>query len=66
MNITTIENGFELNDSIFLFEQKHEILSDSQVHIDTDNGTILLDLSCTINGILFTDIDLFIQSLKGE
>lgn len=65
LNITKIENGFEFNDSIYLFEGQDEIISDSQVHVGTNQGIILLDLSCTINDVEFTDINLFITALKG-
>jgi hypothetical protein len=66
MNITTITNGFEFNDSSYLFEGEIEVISESQCHVPTNQGTILLDLSCTINEVEFTDINLFIEALKGE
>jgi hypothetical protein len=66
LNITTIKNGFEFNDSSYLFEGEIEVISESQCHVPTNQGTILLDLSCTINEVEFTDINLFIQALKGE
>lgn len=66
MNITTIQNGFEFNDSSYLFEGEIEVISESQCHVPTNQGTILLDLSCTINEVEFTDINLFIEALKGE
>jgi hypothetical protein len=66
MNITTIQDGFEFNDSSYLFEGEIEVISESQCHVPTNQGTILLDLSCTINEVEFTDINLFIQALKGE
>ena len=66
MNITTIEKGFSFNESIYLFEGEIETLSESQCLTPTDKGTILLDLSCTINEVEFNDINLFIQALKGE
>lgn len=66
MNITTIENGFSFNDLIYLLNGEIETISDSQCLTPTNEGTILLDLSCTINEVEFTDINLFIQELKGE
>lgn len=74
LNITTIANGFEFNDSSYLFEDflvqgelvQHEIIGESQCHIGTDNGIILLDLSCTINGQEYTDINLFVDALNGK
>ena len=72
LNITTIEKGFILNDSTYTFENfmdndesvSHEMVSESQVHIGTDKGVILLDLTCSIEGIQFTDIAEFVKALK--
>ncbi len=66
LNITTIQNGFVLNECEYSFDGKIEVISESQCHVPTNQGTILLDLSCTINGTQFTDINNFIQALKGE
>jgi hypothetical protein len=66
MNITTIPNGFEFNDSSYLFDGEIEAISESQCLTPTNDGTILLDLSCTINEVEFNDINLFIEALKGE
>jgi hypothetical protein len=66
MNITTIENGFSYNDLIYLFNGEIETISDSQCLTPTNEGTILLDLSCTINEVEFLDINEFITALKGE
>jgi hypothetical protein len=41
----------------------NEIVSDSQVLVGTTDGVIMLDLSCTIEGETYTDINLFIQNL---
>jgi hypothetical protein len=66
MNITTIKNGFSFNELIYLFDGDTEVISEIQCHVPTNKGTILLDISCTINGIKFTNINNFIQALKGE
>lgn len=66
LNLITIQNGFTFNDSIYLFEGEIEVISDSQCHVPTNDGIILLDISCTINDEYFTDINLFIKRLKGE
>jgi hypothetical protein len=63
LNIKTIKNGFQLNNLIYLFDEKAEIISESQCHIPTNNGIILLDLSCTINNKLYDNIDNFINEL---
>jgi len=65
MNITTIQNGFEFNDSSYLFDGEIEVISESQCHVPTNQGTILLDLSCTIDEVAFTDINEFITALRG-
>jgi hypothetical protein len=65
MNITTILNGFTFNDLTYLFEGEIEVISESQCLTPTNDGTILLDLSCTINELEFTDINEFITALRG-
>jgi hypothetical protein len=66
MNITKIQYGFTLNNLIYLFEGEIEVISEIQCHVSTNEGIILLDLSCTINEVKFTDINEFITALKGE
>jgi hypothetical protein len=65
-NITTIQNGFIFNSIEYTFEGENEVISESQVLIGTTQGLILLDLSCTINNVQFTDINLFVTALKSE
>lgn len=66
MDIKTIPNGFEFNNKNFEFSNYLEIISSNQLHIGTTDGVILLDLSCTINDVEFTDINLFAQALTNE
>jgi hypothetical protein len=66
MNITTIQNGFNLNNIDYLFDGEIEVITKIQCHVPTNDATILLDLSCTINQVEFTDIELFVKALKGE
>ena len=66
LNITTIQNGFILNECEYSFDGEIEAISEIQCHVSTNQGTILLDISCTINNVEFTDINLFIIALKGE
>ncbi len=66
LNIKTIQNGFQLNNLIYLFDGKAEVISESQCHIPTNNGIILLDISCTINDVEFLNINEFIKALKIE
>ena len=74
MLLITIPNGYSTNGIDYLFQDfemngnivPYSIMSASQVLMGTDKGIILLDLSCTINGVEYTDINLFIIALKGE
>jgi hypothetical protein len=74
MNITTIKNGFNFNEIDYTFQDQEtdtgfvssEIISDSQLLIGTNDGLIFLDLSCTINGKTFKDINEFLIALINE
>lgn len=74
MLLVTIPNGYSNNGIDYLFQDfdmdgnivPYSIMSASQVLMGTDKGIILLDLSCTVNSIEYTDINLFVQALKGE
>ena len=55
-----------MNNSDYLFDGEIEIISDTQCHTPTNEGVILLDTSCTIDGIEYADINLFVVALKGE
>lgn len=64
INIVKISGGFVIrdingNDNIYNVENV-ELISDNDCHVITDNGIIYLDLSCTINGIYFNNINDFI------
>jgi len=63
MNIKTKPNNV-----IFLKENDYNlynliILSESQILANTDKGSILLDLSCTINEIVYDNTTSFCSSL---
>jgi hypothetical protein len=64
--ITTTQNGFIFNSIEYTFEGENEVISESQVLIGTNDGLILLDLSCTINDSTYTDINLFVEALKAN
>lgn len=62
MNIEIKPNNviyFKEND-YFLISLR--VLSDAQIIANTDKGNVLLDLSCTINGVSFGDITDFCNS----
>jgi hypothetical protein len=63
MKIETKENGFILNSIEYTFEGKNKIISNSQALIETSIGVVLLDLSCTINDVEFTNINSFVSAL---
>jgi len=72
--IKTIENGFSFNEIDYTFKDQEtesgfvcsEIISDSQLLIGTNEGFILLDLSCSINEKHFKDINEFYKTLIGN
>lgn len=71
MNITKLQGGFNFNEINYTFQNfesdngliPYEIVSESQVLVGTIDGIIMLDLSCTIDGVEYSDINSFIQNL---
>lgn len=66
-------NNIEKNGNVCIFNNFEytlngysEIISESQAIFGTNDGDILWDLTCTINGVEYTDINLFVEALKGE
>jgi hypothetical protein len=68
-NITKISGGFSFNEMSYNFNEvdgaKYRILSDSQLWVFTNQGIILFDLTCTIDEVSYTDINLFGQNLTN-
>jgi hypothetical protein len=68
-NITKIEGGFLYNEREYTFVEidglQYRIVSDTQVHIYTDYGIILFDLTCSIDEITYDNIETFINELYG-
>jgi hypothetical protein len=68
-NITKIEGGFLYNEREYAFIEidglQYRIVSDTQVHIYTDYGIILFDLTCSIDEITYDNINTFINELYG-
>lgn len=71
-NIKTSEGKITFKNTDYILQKfpndsgelvSYAIVSDSQVHIGTNKGIILFDLSCTINKETFTDINLFTAAL---
>jgi hypothetical protein len=71
MDILKLQGGFNFNEIDYTFQDfeseqgliANQIVSESQVLVGTTDGIILLDLSCTIEGETYTDINLFVQNL---
>lgn len=68
-NITKISGGFLFNEMGYNFNEvdgaKYKVLTSSQLWVYTDQGIILFDLTCTIDGVSYTDINLFGQILTN-
>jgi hypothetical protein len=56
INITTIKGGFKLNETDYLLEGEAEIISETQAHIITDKGIILIDVAVNVDGQQLTTI----------
>ena len=65
-NLTTIQNGFIMNESEFHFEGEAEILNDEQAHVPTDRGVIFMDTTMTIDNESFNNINEFLTKLYGK
>jgi hypothetical protein len=71
LNLTKIENGFEMNESPYLFENfdhegqsvRYYIQSTDQVLVGTDQGIILFDLTVSIDNVFYNTIQEFTDKL---
>jgi len=66
LNLTPTIDGFRMNEFIFTFESEAEILDQTQAHVPTDRGIILVDTTMTINNESFNNITDFLSKLYGE
>ena len=66
INLTTIIDGFRMNEVIYTFEGNAEILSETQAHVPTDCGVILCDTTMTIDNESFNNINDFLIKLYGK
>lgn len=62
-NLTTIPNGFEMNELEYHFDGDAEILNETQAHVSTDRGVILCDTTMTIDNESFNKINDFLTKL---
>ncbi len=65
-NITTISNGFVMNELEYHFDGDAEILDETQAHVPTDRGVIFMDTTMTIDNESFTNINDFLIKLYGK
>jgi hypothetical protein len=63
INLTTIKNGFVMNELEYIFEGEAEILSETQAHVPTDKGIILCDTSMSVNENTYENINDFLNAL---
>ena len=66
INLTTISNGFAMNELEYLFDGDAEILDQTQAHVPTDRGVIFMDTTMTIDNESFTNINDFLIKLYGK
>jgi hypothetical protein len=65
-NLTTISNGFIMNELEYLFDGEAEILNETQAHVPTDRGVIFMDTTMTIDNESFNNINDFLTKLYGK
>jgi hypothetical protein len=67
LEIQKTGKGFLMNGYEYLFTNfdglQYEIITETQVHIGTNEGIMLLDLSVSIDKNVFTDITAFVNYL---
>ena len=66
INLTTISNGFDMNELEYQFNGDAEILDETQAHVSTDRGVILCDTTMTIDNESFNNINDFLTKLYGK
>jgi hypothetical protein len=68
-NITKISGGFLFKEMSYNFNEvdgaKYKVLTSTQLWVYTDQGIILFDLTCTIDGVSYTDVNVFGQNLTN-
>lgn len=62
-NLIKIQNGFKLSDIDYLFEGDFEIINETQSHVPTNKGILLIDTTIKIDGNSFSTIDQLLQKL---
>ena len=65
-NLTTISNGFIMNELEYTSDGEAEILNETQAHVPTDRGVIFMDTTMTIDNESFNNINDFLTKLYGK
>ena len=65
-NLTTISNGFIMNELEYTFDGEAEILNETQAHVPTYRGVIFMDTTMTIDNESFNNINDFLTKLYGK
>ncbi len=55
-----------MNESEYHFEGEAEILTETQAHVPTNRGVIMVDTTMTIDNESFTNINDFLIKLYGK
>jgi hypothetical protein len=63
INLTTINGGFIMNKSEYLFEGEKEILNNEQAHVPTNGGILLIDTTMKVDNKEFQTIEQLLQEL---
>ena len=68
-NISKISGGFLFNEMTYNLNEvdgaKYKVLTSTQLWVYTDQGIILFDLTCTIDGVSYNDVNVFGQNLTN-
>jgi len=65
LNLTTIPNGFVMNELEYLFDGEAEILNETQAHVPTDKGVIFCDTTMSVNENTYENINDFLTALNA-
>lgn len=66
INLTTIPEGFVMNEVEYHFDGEAEILSETQAHVPTDKGVIFCDTTMSVNEKTFKNINDFLTALYEQ
>jgi hypothetical protein len=62
-NLIKSQNGFKLSNIDYLFDGDFEIINETQSHVPTNKGILLIDTTITVDGKNYTTIEQLLQEL---